>query len=270
MKRIVLAFLVAPLAVPALFGAWILAQGAPGDSLLFAAVTGLYTYGAALIAGLPAVFLYRHMGWTRAWQFAAGGFVLGAAIFAAARWPSTREIVFYGALGALTAFAFWGVGVRGNAAFPLRREPGRAVEPVALRPPTLDEVKRRAESLPGRARDLATEVRANVERFPAPAAPAPERAPRFGLLAVAIPLLTTVGTLPWLWAALRRDVERLYTLGMLVAVAYAVAIVLLSATAVVLAIVAIVRRERYRYPLAAAAVLLAAAGLVLLRATFSR
>jgi hypothetical protein len=276
MGRIILAFAVAPLVVPVAFAPLMLARQASRDQWILAPIATALAYGVILIGGIPVVLLYRAMGWSRAWHYALGGFVLGVVAFYGFATDSLGAFAVFGGLGALTAIAFWGIGVRGNARLAGPRTPGaRLGFPSPLRSPgELREAARRAgdrvRPVMARARERAWATAGAARRWFAewrrPAqTPSGLRRPVAGTLAVSIPLLTTVGTFPWLWPGIARAVERLYTLGMILVLAYVGFVIALSGMTVVIALVAVVLRERYRFWLATAAIALAALGLVIMR-----
>lgn len=236
MRRIVIAFLVAPAIVPAFFGVYAALQGAGPDALPIAAVAGLYAYLSTLIAGVPATYAYHRLGWIRWWQFALGGFVLGTLGFAAGLATLLHAAATYGSIGAVTAVVFWLVGVRDNPAFAPRRNdrtaPGFAVPPI--RPP--------------------------ADAGSAPQAPRPPQAalrPVAGVVAVAIPLFVTLWTVPLAWDAAHRGLAHAFGHAfMLVAIFHVVAIHALAVAGLALAVVALVRREPHRFVLAPAALVL--------------
>ena len=260
------AFLLAPLAVPMALAAWAIAGRASRDQWILVVVAALYTYGVTLVAGIPALFVYRYMGWSRAWQFALGGFLLGVGAFIGFVRSGADAIAMFGRLGAIAALAFWAIGVRGNAAFALRR-PAATPSPVApLRLPPAPEIRRRAGEATRKACSRVERWRAAFAAWRGSrAAPGAPRPPVMGLIAVALPLLTTVGSFPWLLMGLKRWIDKLYTLGMILVLGYFGIVLMISGLTVVIAIAAIALRERYRFALAAAAVALAAIGLVILR-----
>lgn len=269
MRRIILAFAVAPLAVPIVLVAAMLARGASRDQWILAPIATAFAYGVILIGGVPVVFLHRAMGWSRAWQFALGGFVLGVVAFIGFATDSLRSFAFFGGLGALTAAAFWTIGVRGNPAFALRWRPAGVARVLPSPLPTADDIRRAASAAHERVRPIVARACQRFDAWRRPAqTPTGVRPPRAGLIAVAIPLVTTVGTLPWLLPVLHLAVVRLHVLGLILELAYVGLVIGLSGLAVVAAIVAIVLRERFRFWLAAAAVALAALGLAIMRAQF--
>ena len=81
MKRVVLAFLIAPAT------GLLLAGIADGIGLIFAekldllgpaiALTAIYSYPTAVLLGIPAFYLFRRFGWLAWWHFVLGGAVIG-------------------------------------------------------------------------------------------------------------------------------------------------------------------------------------------------
>ena len=263
-----LALALAPLTVPlALAGFWA-ATGAKSEQLPILAIAALYTYAVAVVVGLPAAFILRYFGRTHAWQYALAGLLTGALAFLFLFKSGGWALALFGALGVVAALLFWLVGVRGNAVFA--RPPGSTEAIARSLVHAGGEVRRTTIDVRERLRTLLADLCATIAawRSRPRGTPGPPRAPVAGIIAVAIPLLTTVGTFPWIWLGLRRSVERLYTAGMIVVLGYWGIVVALSAITVIIALVAILLRERYRYPLALAAVALAAAGLAILRVQF--
>ena len=81
MKRVLLAFLIAPAT------ALLLAGMADGIGFIFAgrldllgpaiALTTIYSYPTAVILGIPAFYLFRRSGWIEWWHFVLGGAAIG-------------------------------------------------------------------------------------------------------------------------------------------------------------------------------------------------
>lgn len=236
MRRIVLAFLVAPAVVPVFFAVYATLQGAGPDALPVAAVAALYAYLSTLIAGVPATYAYHRLGWTRWWQFALGGFVLATLGFAAGLATLLHTAATYGSIGAVSAVVFWLVGVRDNPAFaPLRND------------------------------RIATGLAVPSGRSPAdagspplaPGPPQPSLRPVAGIVAVAIPLFVTLWTVPLAWNAAHRELASAFGHAfMLVAIFHVVAIHALAVAGLAMAVVALARREPHRFILAPAALVL--------------
>jgi hypothetical protein len=121
-RRVILAFALAPAVVPLAVAAWALATGvrAP-ESLVLASIYGAFTYGTAVALGLPFYRLSVRKGWTRWWQYAVAGGVIGLApllviSFAALALPTDGRpaLVFVG-VGVLSATVFWLIALRGRA-----------------------------------------------------------------------------------------------------------------------------------------------------------
>ena len=122
MLRILLAFALAPLTVPLLFGLQdavvFFLTGAmehhwrrPLGIALFAG------YPVELVLGLPTFLLLRRFAWLRWWQFALCGALIG--VLPGIPWllEGWGGILALGTTaGAVTALAFWAVAVPGNSA----------------------------------------------------------------------------------------------------------------------------------------------------------
>jgi hypothetical protein len=84
MKRIVLAFLVAPL-VPVLLLALVDLIGSSGaashsgNGALFALVVFVFVYPATAILGIPVYLYFRRKGWHQWWRVLLGGACIGLA-----------------------------------------------------------------------------------------------------------------------------------------------------------------------------------------------
>jgi hypothetical protein len=116
--RVVSAFLLAPAVAPLLIaltsfhpsmaGVWIVALG-----------VAAFTYGTALLAGVPAYFLFRLKKWLKWWQFVLGGALLGLLPALVLGFPlSLQGILFLGSnhavIGAVSGLAFWAVAFAGS------------------------------------------------------------------------------------------------------------------------------------------------------------
>lgn len=146
MKRVVLAFLIAP-ATALLLAA--VADGIGyvlGSSLklsgLGLVLTAVYAYPTAVILGIPTFLVFRHRGWFRWWQFVLGGMVIGCippllvlvGIFGmpfAEFLLSADGAVFLGlgaAIGAVSVLVFW------LLAYPFNMSTNPALNTDAARP----------------------------------------------------------------------------------------------------------------------------------------
>ena len=127
MKRVVLAFLIAPAT------ALLLAGMADGIGFIFSekldlfgpaiALTTIYSYPTAVILGIPALYLFRRSGWVEWWHFVLGGAVIGCipplvVLFAFVRVPLPEffrdadllTLCGLGAiLGAVSTLVFWAI-----------------------------------------------------------------------------------------------------------------------------------------------------------------
>jgi hypothetical protein len=135
MRRILIAFLISPGALPLLF---VLVDAGIGRT------TGLWMLGLAMLPstyfvaaafGAPALWLFRRMHWRRPWQFAIAGALFGWALLLLGS-PSLVRVgsllAFYGGLGGMSAWTFWLIGVRGNPWF-LRSPAPPALDPIVDR-----------------------------------------------------------------------------------------------------------------------------------------
>ena len=117
-SRVVFAFLLAPAVAPlviavaslhpSMAGAWIVALG-----------VAAFTYGTALLAGVPVYFLFRSKKWLNWWQFTLGGTLLGLLPALIVGFPfSLQGILILGpdhvVIGAISGFAFWAVAFAGS------------------------------------------------------------------------------------------------------------------------------------------------------------
>lgn len=117
MKRIVAAFLLAPLAVPLAVTLLLAAASGVGDQVMLGPVIALYTVPVTLVAGVPALLVFRRMRWGRLWQFALGGALIGIAPILVEAPPLAQVgtyIGLYGGIGLVSAALFWLIGVRNN------------------------------------------------------------------------------------------------------------------------------------------------------------
>ncbi len=126
--RLVLAFVVAPLAPVVLVSPVIFLAG-PATF-----ISVVYGYPAMLLLGVPVFAFFLRQKWLEIWQVMLGGAVVGALVpilmmvamalsgpsdspllplIAAAAGLSAIGAIF----GAASGFAFWWVGLRGNAAY---------------------------------------------------------------------------------------------------------------------------------------------------------
>ena len=121
-RRVILAFILAPAVVPVAVAGWALATGvrAP-ESLVLASVYGAFTYGTAAALGLPFFRLSERKGWTRAWQYAVAGAMIGLvpllmiSLAAAAPPPDGRVVLVFAGLGVLSATVFWLIALKDRA-----------------------------------------------------------------------------------------------------------------------------------------------------------
>ena len=124
MPRIIAAFLLAPVIIPLCFAIAVVVRNGVGEELIIPAVMSVYTYLVSIALGVPALFLFRHRGWRRLWQFALGGALFGILVVVLAR-GSVYYILPYGAIGLVSAAVFWVIGVCGNRWFIAPSATGR-------------------------------------------------------------------------------------------------------------------------------------------------
>jgi hypothetical protein len=120
--RSVLAFLIAPLVVPAPYVIsaiyYSLVDPWPGPSFLMflAGITALITYGGVISLGIPAYLLLRSLGLTAFWIAPVTGFIVGAItdwVAIVYFLPSAlanrllREMAFAGVYGAVVGVILW-------------------------------------------------------------------------------------------------------------------------------------------------------------------
>ena len=120
-RRVIVAFAVAPAVVPLAIGAWALATGVHArESVVLGSIYGAFTYGAAVFLGVPVFSVFSRNGWTRWWQYAIAGALIGLAvllvILAAAQSPLSdgRTVVVFVGIGILSTTVFWLIAIRGN------------------------------------------------------------------------------------------------------------------------------------------------------------
>lgn len=113
-RRVLLAFAVAPAVAPLGAVAWALAGGVGvRESIVIGSIYAAFTYGAAIVFGVPAFMLFERRGWTRLWQYMAVGVVTGAVVMAAVwsrsgqRSIDVRTILLGVAIGAASTTVFW-------------------------------------------------------------------------------------------------------------------------------------------------------------------
>lgn len=120
MKKI-LGFVLAPAIVPAVVVGMALAQGIDlRHSLIVGSIYGAFTWGAALLLGLPVFTSFSRRGWTSWWQYVILGVVIGVLVLlliflAHGRFIfDSRVFLIFIAAGVVTASAFWFIAVRGR------------------------------------------------------------------------------------------------------------------------------------------------------------
>jgi hypothetical protein len=116
--RVILAFLLAPAAAPALIGLASIHSSMAGIWVIALGVAA-FTYATTLIAGIPAYFVLRAKNWLKWWHFALGGAVLGLLPALFIGFPlSLQGILLLGPdhllIGAVSGFAFWALAFAGS------------------------------------------------------------------------------------------------------------------------------------------------------------
>jgi hypothetical protein len=117
-KRVVLAFLAAPMTAPFLWWALLLVRGESGATEPWDALGGLgliilvaipYAYGAAFAIGVPVYLIIQRWSKLRAWHPVVFGAAVGAVVFPLTdRLPVDSEEILTGmALGTAVGITFW-------------------------------------------------------------------------------------------------------------------------------------------------------------------
>ncbi len=121
-RRTLLAFVLAPAVVPIVVFVLTVAEDTHlRERLLVAGVYATFTYGAAIIFGIPALILFERKGWTRWWQYTAAGAAIGFAVmmmFWIARppMPDVRVFLIFAGIGSASALVFWALSRPSHAA----------------------------------------------------------------------------------------------------------------------------------------------------------
>jgi hypothetical protein len=117
MKRVLVALMLAPVLVSALFG-W-----------PFALLVLPYAWLITAVVATPLFFLFRKHGWLNWWQVALAGLLCGLIFVgffdSAARFDSfgIEDSLYFGGIGALIAVVFWWLGLFRNAFLPAAPSP---------------------------------------------------------------------------------------------------------------------------------------------------
>jgi hypothetical protein len=117
-KRLVIAFALAPAAVPLLIVLVFVLGGDFGVSYVFAGPIAIFAYAVTLLLGLPTFLWFRRRRWLSFWHFAIGGAVLGLAplaFFAVIAAPLALSFLAvqplgYAAIDLVSACVFWAIG----------------------------------------------------------------------------------------------------------------------------------------------------------------
>jgi hypothetical protein len=129
-RRTLIAFAVAPAPLPmfvfvrTLDGPW-----GWSDAALFAGIYAAFTYGAALLGGVPVHLTFQRKGWNAWWQYTLAGAAIGVAVFLALlmgfeNWEKVgrlpRQILaaslWFVIPGAVSAILFWIIAIRRRGA----------------------------------------------------------------------------------------------------------------------------------------------------------
>lgn len=120
-RRELLGFAIAPVLAPVAVLVLALVQKIHiRESLMVAAIYVAFTYGTAILLGIPAFMIFRHYGWQRWWQHAFAGTAMALVVFFCI-WlmsPSSdtpvHALLLFAAIGAGSATLFWLLAVRRN------------------------------------------------------------------------------------------------------------------------------------------------------------
>jgi len=130
-SRILLGFLIAPSLLPLV--AFCIGAREPGLSLGFAGLYAIFTYGVAILAGGPLLYLYLRNRWFRWWQYAIGGLLLGflPSVLFEIMQPGPLPFGFLfimACFGSASAVIFWSIIRWGNSWIPAAARPVRAAD----------------------------------------------------------------------------------------------------------------------------------------------
>jgi hypothetical protein len=102
LRRVIVAFLVAPLMTPLVLT---VSNYVRGYGTLFLGY-GIFAYFAATIFGVPAFLIYRALKWTNIFLFALGGALIGIIVSLPIYWEERGEYVWCALAGAVSALVF--------------------------------------------------------------------------------------------------------------------------------------------------------------------
>ena len=102
-RRVIVAFLVAPLTTPLALTVFNYARGYASLVLGYAT----FAYLAAIVLGVPAFLVYRALKWTNIFLFVLGGALIGIIVSLPIYWDERGEYLWCGVAGATSAFVFY-------------------------------------------------------------------------------------------------------------------------------------------------------------------
>lgn len=125
-RRLLTAFAVAPAPLPLfvfvrmLNGPWSLS-----DAAMVAGIYAVFTYGSALLGGVPVYLTFERRGWNAWWQYALAGASIGGAVLVALLtvfedWEKIGRVpgqalattLWFVIPGAVSATLFWAIAIR--------------------------------------------------------------------------------------------------------------------------------------------------------------
>ena len=120
-RRVIVAFAVAPAIVPLAVITWALRSEVHlRESIVLGSIYGAFTYGASLLFGVPLFLTLSGHGWTRWWQYAIAGALVGVCVWllilAAAQraFFDWRTIGVFAGAGVISTTGFWLVANSGS------------------------------------------------------------------------------------------------------------------------------------------------------------
>ncbi|HEY0592688.1 MAG TPA: hypothetical protein VGF40_13035 [Thermoanaerobaculia bacterium] len=117
-RRVISGFVISPAVVPLGVTARALVDDVGlQESVIIGSIYAAFTYGAAIVMGIPAFYAFSRKGWTRWWQYALAGAAIGIAVLAGAsaaagesffRLPIALLLI---AMGVVSTTVFWSVAI---------------------------------------------------------------------------------------------------------------------------------------------------------------